>query len=58
MLHTNAPFFCLEFEKYFATLKEISVISELDSLFIGSHIIAYKTFMLMQENITKLPFWY
>lgn len=47
ILHTNIPFFCLDLQKYFATLKELSVISELDCLFIGSHITDYETLMLM-----------
>ncbi|KAF2974765.1 hypothetical protein EK904_001633, partial [Melospiza melodia maxima] len=36
-------------QKNFATLKESSVVSELDSLFIGSHIIVYETLMLIRE---------
>lgn len=51
MFDTNAPFFCLELQKYFATLKELSVISGVDSLFIGSHIIAYKT---LNANVGRL----
>lgn len=58
MLHTNAPFFCLELQKYFATFKVLSVISELDSLFIGSNIIAYKALNagVGRLTVTKLPF--